>query len=294
VQGGARPHRHNSLSEILRIPTDGGDVWLKAAPGVFAGEGARVAATARIGAVAAVPTVLAHTDDWWLSEPFPPARGRPEHDPLQALAAIQVASIPHLGELRRHGFRQHRLSAVAAELAGTVGRADLLGPDLAATLTSRVHEVTATCQRLDDLDLPSTVVHGDFHAANMHWVGDRWFVYDWTDAFIGHPVLDLALPLAEDRRQHRAARAANYAAAWSGVLPPGSAAAALRYAAVAGAAHQLGNYRRIIDAIDPDGGRALGRLARLWARRLLDALPDRPAPDPGHLPIRKGDGDARR
>ena len=58
--------------------------------------------------------------------------------------------------------------------------------------------------RLDDCDLPVSLVHGDYHPGNRRGTGLELVMLDWGDCVIGHPLLDfpglLAVPDLTRRR----------------------------------------------------------------------------------------------
>ncbi len=47
------------------------------------------------------------------------------------------------------------------------------------------------CRRLDALELPATLLHGDLHMLNVARLNGDLVYFDWTDACISHPFLDL-------------------------------------------------------------------------------------------------------
>ena len=47
------------------------------------------------------------------------------------------------------------------------------------------------CRRLDALGPPATLVHGDLHMLNVARLNGELVYFDWTDACISHPFLDL-------------------------------------------------------------------------------------------------------
>ncbi|HET7072010.1 MAG TPA: phosphotransferase [Nocardioides sp.] len=49
-----------------------------------------------------------------------------------------------------------------------------------------------SCRRLDAIGPGPTLVHGDFHPWNITFGPDATRVFDWTDAAVSHPFVDLA------------------------------------------------------------------------------------------------------
>ena len=75
--------------------------------------------------------------------------------------------------------------------------------------------------RVEQLDLPDVLVHGDFHPGNVRTVGGRVVIFDWSDAAIAKPFIDVLtwstwLPDDPDARD---ALWWSFAEVWSDVLP---------------------------------------------------------------------------
>ena len=70
--------------------------------------------------------------------------------------------------------------------------------------------------------VPETLVHGDFHPWNVHRDGDHLVIFDWSDAAITKPFVDVmtwATWLAHDPRA-RDALWQSFGDVWADVLPP--------------------------------------------------------------------------
>ncbi|WP_309707523.1 phosphotransferase, partial [Armatimonas sp.] len=90
-------------------------------------------------------------------------------------------------------------------------------------------------------DAPCGLVHGDLHTGNVASGGNGLLYFDWTDASVGLPWLDVLTPLWEETDE--AARALY--AAWSAPLPPWDIIAPLI------ALHHAISYRHIHLAMEP-------------------------------------------
>lgn len=90
--------------------------------------------------------------------------------------------------------------------AGLGGATDLAFIWYAPKDQSGAHVADAFSEAFDQLDdLTSVLVHRDFHAENLLWLGNRDGVakvglIDFQDALIGHPAYDLVSLLADARR----------------------------------------------------------------------------------------------
>jgi Ser/Thr protein kinase RdoA (MazF antagonist) len=113
------------------------------------------------------------------------------------------------------------------------------------------HAVTDRWTALADCGLPTTVVHGDFHAGNWRSAGGGPpVVLDFADAHVGNPVLDglrVLDFLAEDGK--RAARAA-WVAAWLAVRPDSDPARALAIAEPLAHLYYAVRYQEFLDGIE--------------------------------------------
>jgi hypothetical protein len=222
--------------------------------------------------------VLVDRGCWWLAEDFPPPAPDPSGDPLVSLAQIQLAAAARIGELRALGCPDRPLAALPTHVRKITERTDLLDPVDRERLISALPLLNARCAEADRLGLPLTIAHCDVSPENTRWTDDGWLLYDWTDACLTHPFVDLASPLSYESEEGVAAvRASAYAAVWEERFPAAAVARALELSPVIGAAHQVANYARIIDAVEPDAADVASRrelvvFLRYWASRLLAAL----------------------
>ena len=215
LTGDPRPFFLRGISALLRAPTDGPDLFLKA---VFPPFHAEPVVTRLLAehVPETVPRVVAiEAEEGWLL--------------VEDLAAPWVDDLsadrkPHglrLGVRALVGLQQTLaagdLSAFAAAgcpVRGLDGIAEgfdaALGPDGVGFVDGelsparRVRAITAvrgSIGRVADLGFPATIVHGDFHSGNAALVGDRVVIIDWSDAAIGNPLIDLVtwLGWAADR-----------------------------------------------------------------------------------------------
>ncbi len=246
-------------------------MWFKAVPPAFAHEGgiARWTAAARPEHGA---TVLGCGDGWLLTEELADgsrAGTLPQGSPLRAAARLQLASIGRTAELTALGCPDRGPDRIVADLEALTARPDLLGAGAARELTAALPGLTTALGALAADGVPRVLVHGDIQEGNALWTGSDWALIDWTDATVSHPFAELARPLMHADRAQRAHAEAAFTSVWSEVLEPDRIAHALRLAPVLGAAHQAGNYLRIVEGIGAADG--LGELLGEWVRRLLVA-----------------------
>jgi aminoglycoside phosphotransferase (APT) family kinase protein len=173
------------------------------------------------------------------------------------------------------GCLDRRPEILATQIATLAADRTLALPEgLAERLSAAVPRLTALC---DDLATSSsiqpTLVHGDLHPGNvMRTASGRYIIFDWSDACIADPFVDLLmftsrLPEGADARARFRER---YLDAWPGL----SRRHATAYAAVAeplAAMHHAVTYRGIRDAFGlSEWWLFEGALPR-WVQHALDS-----------------------
>ncbi len=182
-----------NLSSLWRMPTTGGDVWLKVVPPFFAHEGAILEALAG----APVPAVLGRDGPRVILAGIP---GEDQYDaPLprlhpmvDILVGIQVAWLGRAEELLAIGLPDWRAPALTAAIADLVERA---GHRVAAadrvTLADFVEGLSSRFEAVAACGLDDGLVHGDCHPGNVRGEGSNLVLLDWGDCGVGHPLLDM-------------------------------------------------------------------------------------------------------
>jgi Phosphotransferase enzyme family len=199
-------------STAIRIPTDGGPVWLKS-----------------VGAGSAQEPVLAAALGEWVPDrvlvPLAVHPGRrllllPDGGPtLRALGAgrspeaweamlgnyarLQIACAPHAEELVARGVPDHRPERLPDLVAGLLadddavlaGRPDGLDPAARERLQGALGDYAELCDVLTAGPVPASLQHDDLHDANVFVVGNGHRFFDWGDASVSHPFLSLLVAL---------------------------------------------------------------------------------------------------
>jgi hypothetical protein len=194
-----QPHVY-PWSTVLRVPTDGGDVWFKANMPELAHEAVAVQLLAA-RRPDCVPPLLAVDDErgWMLmgdaGEQLRAVVSR-EHDlgrwldVLPLYAGLQLDLVPEVDELLAVGVPDMRL-AVLPELY--VRRLDTIGAE------QRFHDalprVEEMCAELASFGIPETIQHDDLHDGQIFVRDGRHLLLDWGDACISHPFFTLAVTL---------------------------------------------------------------------------------------------------
>ena len=251
------------VSVVLRAPAADGDAFLKGSAGVFRHEAVVTAALAErmpdlVPDVAAVEA----EEGWMLMRDLGAGElGDQEesrwHQGLQALAAIQQRWLGRTDELVALGVPVRSLTELAGQVEVLADDAELFGrmeQEVQERWLAATSGLAEACRRLAELGPGFTLVHGDFHPWNVAsgHAGDR--VFDWTDAAISHPAVDLATYVF--RTPDLAVRR-GMVEAWVAAWSPGADEQEVREAAdlglVVGAFYQVQTYRSLLPTLAADG-----------------------------------------
>ncbi|HEV3211902.1 MAG TPA: aminoglycoside phosphotransferase family protein [Acidimicrobiales bacterium] len=215
--GDPTQHRTWNLSAIWSIPTTEGDVWLKCVPSFFRHEAGILAWLDGHR----VPRLIAARGHRELLESLPGEDGYDatldQHRVLiDELVALQLATVATTNELLGLGVPDRRWASLVAAASDVVTRRLPRNAELGALLDTADARVAA----IEACGLPDVLVHGDAHGGNARvgpgTGGGIW--YDWGDARVGNPLLDVAV-LERPRTLHRDALLAHWLEAWRAAVP---------------------------------------------------------------------------
>jgi len=192
VAGTPVQHRTWNLSAIWSVPTTNGEVWLKCLPPFLRHEGRVLEALSD----QRVPRLLASDAHRLLLGPLP---GRDGYDAtlderrelIDALIAIQRTTVQRTDELLDSGVPDRRWPALLTAARAVIDARTSADPRLRAL----VEDADARVPAIAACGMDDVLVHTDAHGGNAR-IGDGvlapiWF--DWGDAAIGHPILDVAV-----------------------------------------------------------------------------------------------------
>jgi hypothetical protein len=300
LTGPVRQARVWELSCLLRAPTAAGDVWFKAnlASPLFANEGVVMRALARLlGDQVPAPLAVDAARGWMVLPDFGDPVGWEAPDQVaeevtRDFARLQVRAAGQVGLLLRAGCQDRRLERLAAQAEAWLpaveadGRlpamdaATWLTPEEAAALRGAVPRLRAACQELAGHAVPPSLVHGDLHLSNVARGPGGYRFFDWTDACVAHPFLDLAtirrgtsFPGQHAEAEPRLRLRDAYLAEWSSFEPPERLARAWELALPLGALHQAVSYRSIMAGLRPPVDAHMAGSTAWWLRRVLADLP---------------------
>jgi len=264
LTGPVRQARVWRLSCLLRAPTGDGDVWFKAntTSPLFVNEGVVMGALAGLfpGQVPA-PLAVEPERGWMVLADFGEEVGW--EAPMEVVEEVTQT------------YARMQVEATAG-LPG-VDAATWLSPDEEAGLRAAVPGLQARCAELAGNAVPPALVHGDLHLSNVARRPGGYLFFDWTDACVAHPFLDLATIRrgtafvdAADEAELRERLRQAYLPEWASFEPPGRLARAWELAAPLGALRQAVSYRSL--ATRPPGDPHMAQSTAWWLRQVLAGL----------------------
>ncbi|MFI6832781.1 aminoglycoside phosphotransferase family protein [Kribbella sp. NPDC050241] len=280
------------LSNVLRVPTAQGDVYFKALahsstiparadalPLLFAHEPMllKQLSDERPGEVPA-PLAVDEKRAWMLLPDLgPPLADFPDVslwiDALRGHARLQRSFADQPDRLLEFSCVDRRLGVLEAEidrLLGPTPATDLLEPAERALLPRRAEQLREAITELAAIGVPETLLHGDLHPRNLAVRDGRVLAFDWTDAAVSHPFLDLVTffeqrsPTSTDPRLKDA-----YLAEWESYASPADLRRALELAEELGALHQVMTYAHLPDHLSGPSKESMLRGGVWWLRRIL-------------------------
>lgn len=189
-------------SAVLRVNTAQGFCYFKAAPDVEPREAAlTVAVASRWPQWVPEPLAVDVSKNWMLSRnygaPVSSSRGAEDFSAAaRSLAELQIDSLQDLEEFKKLGCPYRKLEDLSEFLGGidsifpilTRGRTALSEEELrqfeAVVALMRQH-----CEQLAGLNLPDMLIHEDFHPRNLYRHENGYWITDWANSYISHPLL---------------------------------------------------------------------------------------------------------
>jgi hypothetical protein len=194
---------------VLRVPTDGGDVWFKANMPTQAFEVA-VVETLAARRPDLVPTLLAaDLERGWMLQGDGGTRLREileetgDFDvwekilPLYAELQIDVAA--DRDRLLDAGVPDRLLVSLPGQFEEVLTDSEALETlteDERRRLAALAPRIEADCHELVEFGLPETIQHDDLHDGQVFVRDGRYLFFDWGDACVSHPFYTLVVTLA--------------------------------------------------------------------------------------------------
>ena len=184
----------------MRVPTDAGDVWFKAAVPGLAHE-ARVVQLIAVRRPDLVPPLLAvDVDRGWMLLEDAGERLR-ELLPADSDQSVWLEILPLYAGLQLDlaagrdaflaaGALDHRLTALPGLFAGLLGDDEALASltgDERERLAALAPRIETDCRLLGELGIEETIQHDDLHDGQVFLRGGRYLILDWGDACVHTP-----------------------------------------------------------------------------------------------------------
>jgi hypothetical protein len=271
------------LSCLLRAHTARGYAFFKAAASFpLAAHEARLTAALAERFPAHLPTPIAIDAErhWLLLADFGTPLGR--EAAVTTLAAayrafgdLQVAWAGRGAELLASGCVDRPLERLADQIDPFLAELDD-HPGLDATARERLRALgpalVARCRHVAGSVLPPTLVHGDLGPHNMALRDGQVLFFDWAEACVSHPFLDLVEAMAEPDTAVATALREAYLAAWAAWAPPEELREVWRLATPLSALHVAISSHIIQRNLEPVARAPLGWSVPHWVGIVLDTM----------------------
>lgn len=278
--GPPRQHQLWGLSVVLRAPSVDGDSWFKCSTEIFRHEAAMTQALSRQMPDRAPHVVAVDAEHgWMLMRDLGAAElGHQDeslwHEGVAALAGVQQRWLGRTAELLELGLPDRSLADLAVRVEEMTEDDVLLGrlsADLRERWVAAAPALIESCRRLDELGPGPTLVHGDFHPWNIAFGPDATRVFDWTDAAVSHPFVDLATYVFRTKdRSVRERMVEACVRAWSELGEERTLREAAALGLVVGAVYQVQTYRLLLPTLVGYGADdGLSSSDAGWVRRSL-------------------------
>jgi len=149
-----------------------------------------------------LPPQIAIREDWnaWLMKDAGQPRDSVDLPSLEqavlSMAALQQRTIGQSTELLAAGAFDQRIQILRGKLAEvleylieamsmqTSARVPRIGEERLRQIEQTLHDA---CSRMEELDIPDTVIHNDINSGNILFAGTRCVFTDWCEVGVGNP-----------------------------------------------------------------------------------------------------------
>ncbi len=293
LTGSVEQVRSWERSALWRAPSDQGPVFFKAVPPVFGHEPALTALLAVRFPDCSPPILGVDPARGWLLMADAGTQLLIDHPEIErweaalgAYARMQVALSQHIGELRALGVPERGLSWLQTGLGQLLADSGALSAGVAGLASDEIvalrqlePELRLDCLRWERSGLPLSLEHGDFSAWQVQLDGGDNRFLDWSDSSVAPPFFSMLgilrdLPGEILAVPHAATRLRDtYLAAWTELVPPGSAREAFDAAQrLAPLHHALIYYVDVLPSMEQHW--ELESMLPYYLRMLLSRQPD--------------------
>jgi hypothetical protein len=274
--------RIGELSCVLRGHTEGGDVYFKATrrSPLFVNEGPVMATLSKLfPACVPAPLALDTPRRWMLLPDFGPAIGKDapidvREEVLRVFAGLQVRSVDAVDRLLATGCFERGLAWLAEQATRWLTTIDLsrwMPSDEGAKLRAVAPDLVRICAKLSELPVPRALGHGDLHLGNVARSAHGYVFFDWSDACITHPFVDMTAIFTTADPATRERLRDTYLAEWTSFAPAEILMRGWRLAEPLACLNQAITYASLASHLEPCADRdSVDDSIRHWLRRLLD------------------------
>jgi hypothetical protein len=192
-------------STVLRIPTNGGDVWFKANMPVLSYEAAALGVLAErrpdvvpelLGADVELGWMLMADGGERLREVIERERSLgPWLDVLPRYGLLQIDMAEDSDRLVALGLPDRRLAILASEYDELIDRVATVTDTERRRLRALVPTIAEQCDQLASAGVPETIQHDDLHDGQIFVRDGRYLFFDWGDSCVSHPFFSMSVTL---------------------------------------------------------------------------------------------------
>jgi hypothetical protein len=280
------------ISCLLRVRTDTGNFYFKAVPEFMAVEPTVMQALSeQYPAQVPPPLAIDAGRGWTLMPDFGGQWLGGVSDiemwegAARQFARMQVEQVERVGYWLARGCPDRGLRTMVEQIDPLLGLSSIMVSDqpwgLSEAEFSELHSLAMrlklACARLADYNLPHTLVHGDI-GGNVLVKGDSFIYFDWTDACVSYPFLDMAtfINAVFDEMQQlgsipdvRTRLRGAYLELWTKYEPIERLVEAFELSQPLGALHQAISYAWIANNIAEDARWEIAHGLTVWLKSLI-------------------------
>lgn len=273
------------LSSVLRVPTAAGFFYMKAVPDwpLFVHEPLFLAGMSRLCPEhIPAPLSIEPSERWMLLADFGKAiyqDNLPDQltELVRVFPRLQRQMADHVPELLEMGCKDRRLGRLVIQLdellADEVALEGLSAAEI-EQLRQSTPRLKAICAELATYGVPATLMHGDLHPGNIAFPNGQMLFFDWTDACITHPFLDMMIIFEEEDETKRNQLRDIYLEPWTTFEPRERLLEAWRLAEPLWSLHQAISYQAILANLETASRGGFRNVIPAYLRMVLKSLED--------------------
>ena len=224
------PIKSWSISCVLKVTTETGIFYFKVARDLplFVNEGVVMTRLAELYPDRLPrPIALAPEQGWMLLEDFGDSSGadasvEQQTRLMQDFACLQIDSFQKIEALLEAGCKDRRVDILLSQIDPLFVDdlvLNLLNADEREKLKQIAPRLKVLITELFSLPIPVALLHGDLHAGNVVMNQDSILYFDWTDAAVSHPFIDMIHIFMEEDEMKRTRLQEAYLLAWEENYP---------------------------------------------------------------------------